>query len=374
MHVVLNSRIDDMVARVCVDDLAVELRLLGADVVIGDWSDYGPYDVAVLRGADATTAAEIAKARARNPRIKIFISDPKLSRAEYIAAARAADCLMVSSVEQREAFLPLNRNILIHYMFPRLPRSDRKHAARERTVVGYHGNKVHIETMAGTVDRAMEAVGRSHPLEFHAVYNAATLGEARAGLPDPAIVPTRHLQWRWDTYTADIPNMDVGIVPNLLPIANRAQSLEATAVEGLNANYEPFDFLIRFKSSCNPGRLYPFAMAGIPVVTDFTPSAATFIRHGESGFLTAGPHGWYEALEALIGDPALRARMAAAARAPFERELENRAARFLDAARQRAPTKPLDFGVEERLATELARYRPPPQANLLTRFVRRFLG
>lgn len=374
MRVVLNSRIDDMVARVCVDDLAVELQQSGVDTIVGDWSDYGPYDVAVLRGADVTTAAEIAKARARNPRIKIFVADPKLSRSEYVAAARAADCLMVSSVEQREAFLPLNRHILIHYMFPRLPRSDRTHAVQDRTVIGYHGNKVHIETMAGTVDRALEAVGRSHPLEFHAVYNVAALGEARAGLPDHAIVPTRHLQWRWDTYTADIPNMDIGIVPNLLPIANRAQSLEQTTVPGLNANFEPFDFLLRFKSSCNPGRIYPFVMAGIPVITDFTPSAAIFIRHGESGFLTAGPHGWYEALEAFVCDPALRARMAEAARAPFERELESRAARFLDAARQTPATKPLDFGVEARLASELARYRPPSQANLLTRIVRRFLG
>ncbi len=374
MRVVLNSRIDDMVARVCVNDLAAELRLSGIDAVVGDWSDYGPYDAAVLRGADVTTAAEIAKARARNPKIRIFVADPKLSRNEYIAAARAADCLMVSSLEQREAFLPLNRHILIHYMFPRLPRSEHAHAIRERTIIGYHGNKVHIETMAGTVDRALEAVGRTYPLEFHAVYNAAALGEARAGLPDPEIVPTRHLQWRWDTYTTDIPNMDVGIVPNLLPIANRAQSLEATTVKGLNANYEPFDFLIRFKSSCNPGRLYPFVMAGIPVITDFTPSAAIFIRHGESGFLAAGPHGWYEALEALVLDPGLRARMGYAARALFEKELESRAARFIDAMQQGPTAKPLDFDVEYRLASELARYRPPAQANLLTRLIRRFVG
>lgn len=363
-----------MVARVCVVDLAAELAATGIDVKVNDWEDYGPYDIAVLRGSDRATAAEIAKAKARNPRIRVAVADPKLSHADYIEAARSADLLMVSSIEQREAFLRLNRNVLIHYMFPRLPRLERTHSDTSPVVIGYHGNKVHIETMAGSVDRALEAVARRHLVSFDVVYNVASLGEAHRGLPDPTLVHTRHIQWTWDVYGRELAQADIGLVPNLLPIQGRQAALDATAVPGLNANYEPFDFLARFKASCNPGRIYPFVMAGIPVIADFVPSAAQFIRHGESGFLVATPHGWYEAIEALASDPQLRTRMAAAARLPFERECERRAGAFLDAMESLRAGGPIEMPDGDSLDEQLKIYCPPPQPSLARTFLNRLIG
>lgn len=58
-----------------------------------------------------------------------------------------------------------------------------------------------------------------------------------------------------------------------------------------------------------------YAARGIPVVASDVEPYRRFVEHGRTGFLVTRPHEWAEALDALAGDPDLRARMGAAARA-----------------------------------------------------------
>jgi hypothetical protein len=102
--------------------------------------------------------------------------------------------------------------------------------------------------------------------------------------------------------------------------------------------YEPFDHLIRLKASTNHGRLYPFARLGIPVVTDFAPSAGQFVRDGESGFVASSPYGWLEALEALADSARLRNRFAANLRIRLDEEFDRQLDEFV--AFCEAPPKP----------------------------------
>lgn len=356
MRVALNNRIDDMVARVCIHDLAAELRDAGVQATVNDWSNYEAYDAVVLRGADKATVEDIAKARAQNRNIRVFVADPKQSSAEYIRAAQLADVLMVSSLEQQEAFFRLNRNILIHYMFPRLDLAgaSRAASAADRTVIGYHGNRVHIEAMTDGAQQALSALGKVHPLALHLIYNMTSTGAAKHGLPDPDLVPTRHIQWSWDCYSKNFVDFDIGIVPNLLPVGDKQRALGEARVPHLDVNYEPFDFLLRFKASSNPGRIYPFVMANVPVVAEFSPSASAFLRHGESGFLVMSSAGWYEAVDTLVRDPKLRTSFANSARAPFEKELRERAAKFIaaaDGSLKRLPALELDrASIDQELA------------------------
>jgi glycosyltransferase involved in cell wall biosynthesis len=104
---------------------------------------------------------------------------------------------------------------------------------------------------------------------------------------------------------------DIGIAPNELPIRDRLAALEATAYPDPELMYEPFDHLLRFKASTNPGRFYPFAAAGVPVISDFAPSAAQVLVDRETGLLASSPHAWYEALSALADAPEQRTRLAA---------------------------------------------------------------
>ena len=298
MRIVLNTRSDTAGAQASIVGLALRLRAAGIDATLNDWDGYAGYDVAIFMGYDH----ELERARAENPSIRVGLSDPKQSRQEWIDAARAADFLLVSSVEQREAFLRLNRNIHVLYMFPVMPDRERVHVDREPVVLGYHGNRVHLEAMGATVSPAIEELGRRRPLELVCVYDVAGGRPSSGALPDPAIVPTRHVQYGGapvpdstvpSVFYDELAACDVGLVPNLLPLRDVPELLRRSATLDPGLAYEPFDHLLRFKASSNPNRLYAFGRLGIPVVADVTPSFAQLVHDGVSGCLAAGPGGWF---------------------------------------------------------------------------------
>src|SRR5207248_8480610 len=127
---------------------------------------------------------ELDRARYQNPEIKIVLADPKQGSAGALDLARRADLLLVSSVEQRDVFLRVNRNVRIHYMFPPLPPVEpRHHSEQEKTVVAYHGNRVHLEAMRESVALALALLAKQRDVELLAIYNMTTLGKARVDIP-----------------------------------------------------------------------------------------------------------------------------------------------------------------------------------------------
>jgi glycosyltransferase involved in cell wall biosynthesis len=303
-RIVLNTRVDDAASRLAIHGLGARLREAGVEAAVNDWEHYDRYDIAVFMGYDH----DLERARAQHPSIRVALADPKLSTAEWLEAARSADFLMVSSVEQRDAFLRINRNVLVYYMFPVLEDQPRTHVDSEQLIVGYHGNRVHLEAMVASVRPALEELGRRRPVTLIAVYSHGALGKAKIGVP--AGVRVEHVQWT-DSFLDDLRRADIGIVPNELPIRDRAHVLQVGAYDEAEFQYQPFDHLVRFKVSSNPGRLFPFGVLGIPVVADFTPSYGQFVLDGVSGYLASSPHGWFEALDTLGGSAQLRTRLGA---------------------------------------------------------------
>ena len=378
MRIVLNTTSESAGAQAGIVGLAHRLQEAGVDATLGDCDHYERYDVALFLGHDHQMAA----ARRANPRIRIGLSDPKQSRSEWIAAAREADFLLVSSVEQREAFLRLNRNIHVLYMFPVVPARERVHADGDVLLVGYHGNRVHLEAMAGTgVRAALEELGRQRRVELVAVYDMEGKGPASpACLPDPRVVPARHVQWSEAALLTELRVVDIGLVPNLLPVERREHALRLTSSNDPQLRYEPFDHLLRLKASSNPNRLYAFARCGVPVVADVTPSFAQFVLDGVSGFLAASARGWYEALERLAGSPELRMRTARELRArldaAYERQVEDLLDFLAEPPRGAPPSFPGERTADEDLA-ELRRYAAPGRpagAARLTTHLRRLVG
>jgi glycosyltransferase involved in cell wall biosynthesis len=358
VRIVLNTRADDAGSRICIHSLGARLNEQGADAVVNDWDSYDRYDVAVFMGYDH----ELEAARRANPGIKVVLADPKLSRPEWIAAARSADLLLVSSLEQRDVFVGLNRNVLVHHMFPPVPARERRHADGDRVVIAYHGNRAHLESMASGARAASEELARGRKIEFRAVYNVSRLGRARLGLPAGDLV-VREIQWEPDAWDA-LADADIGIVPTELPVARRLDALELTALPEPVLSYEPFDHLVRFKASANPGRIFPFARLGIPVVVDFVPSLNQFVDDGASGFVASSPAGWLYALERLADSAQLRASMAAALRKRVDAVYDQQVTSLLEAL-ELADT-PSPVGLDGRRADDelaaLSRYpafRPP---------------
>lgn len=370
MRYLLNTHRDDAGTRVCVIDLHAQLSALGLHATLNDWSAYKDNDVVVFMGYDH----EIERARRDNPNIKVVLADPKLASREYILAARQADLLLVSSVEQRDAFLRLNQNVLIHYMFPEMEARHRQHDDHAGVVVVYHGNRVHLEAMRGSVVPALVALAQSHPVELLCIYNLAHLG--RADLPglEEAGIKVSHVQWDGDTMLDTLARADIGIMPNELPIRDRQEALRHTALPIGNFAYEPFDHLVRYKVSANPGRLLPFACAGLPVIADFCPSASQFIRDGESGFIVSSPHGWHFALSRLAESAQLRQSCAERLRDIVFAQQRDQAQAFVHACNNLVRRAPPDIPDAETAEDEQRRFNdfPRPQETAL-RWLRRQL-
>jgi len=356
-----------MGSQVCIFDLAENLSKVGYEAVLNDWDNYAQYDVAVFMGIEP----EIEKARQQNPNIKIVIGDPKQSSQTYIDTARAGDLLLVSSIEQREAFQRLNSNILIFPMFPIMPEQLKKHSTKDEIVIGYHGNKVHLEAMGHHVAPALEAIAKDVKIKLVLVYNLDKLGECKKGLPNPDIVKTQHIQWHENIYDEVMPNIDVGIVPNLLPVRDFQKTLISSEEPGLNVNYEPFDFMTRYKASSNPGRVAVFGKYGIPVVTDFTPSACQMITDGADSYLAGTPHGWYWALKQLIQSAGKRQKMGHALAANVQEMQNSSFNEFIRALDHLSTDAPIALKGVSQPEEDLEYYKAPPQPSLLDRALRR---
>ena len=371
MRVVLNTRSDDAVAAACIHDLGRRLGERGVEVAVNDWGGYDSYDVAVFLAYDH----DVEAARAANPGIRIVLADPKQRTPEAIATARDADLLLVSSVEQRDVFLRTNRNLLVYTMYPSVAARERRHVdlGDGRIVVAYHGNRVHLEAMAHTVRPALEELGRRRPVELSAVYNIETLGRAQLGVPDERLVTVRHIQWT-PAFADSLADADIGIVPGELPVANALAALELTAYPEPEFMYEPFDHLVRYKASTNPGRLYPFARLGVPVVADFTPSAAQLVQDGVTGLLASSPHGWLEALEALAGSAQLRERLAAGLRERMDAAYERQVDDFLAAVAAPRKAAPADLPGTVALADRFPGPAGAPLPGAVARALRRLQG
>lgn len=275
-------------------------RLPGS--VRNDWDHYDSYDVALFMAPDS----DVSGAKKSNPKILAGIFDPKVSKARQRSEARAADFLIVSSIEQRDFFLKYNKNVFVYYMFPDVPAVEKVHIQKNpstgsgqgKIIIGYHGNKQHLDAMSD-VSWALDEIAKTCDIELRVIYNIEKLGKWTQN--HPSVCRVEHIQWEQGKFLEDLKDCDIGIAPGAIP----APKLFARPFLSFAYNpvsYNSNDYLVRFKMSNNPGRLYVFSQLGIPVVSDFTPSAGQMIRDGFSGRLVGTREGWKLALEELIQD------------------------------------------------------------------------
>lgn len=289
--------------RVVLEGLVSRLEPAGHAVVRNQWDSYDGVDVTIFMARDS----QVREAKQKNKKMLCGIFDPKPVYDWQRAEVRAADFLIVSSIEQRDFFLRYNKNVFIYYMFPDVPEIPKQHDKKEKIIIGYHGNKQHLDGMP-MVSRALDVLAQKYPIELWAIYNVGELGVWSRNRPKKC--PVRHIQWSPDVYATELTHCDIGIMPSTVPVhqfwARPLRSLiRFLNYEGYNRN----DYIQRYKMSNNPGRLYPFVQLGIPVVTDFTPSSCQFIEQGVSGFLAGSVAGWECAIEQLIQDVDLRTTM-----------------------------------------------------------------
>ena len=367
---VLNTTKHDAGTQVCIFDLHKRLIKEGYSAVLNDWDNYSEYDFAVFMAYDH----EMAKARLKNQNLKIILVDPKLTSKKLISDARNADLLVVSSVEQRDAFLRLNTNCHIHHMFPTYEKLSKTHQNRDKIHLIYHGNRVHIDAMRDAVGAAIVKIAKDFTIEFSCIYNIKQLGHADLQYLSDAGVKVNHVQWSSENMIHQLNEADIGILPNELPIHNKSDALHFTTSDCNHYAFEPFDHLLRFKVSTNPGRIYPFVQAGLPVISDFCPSSSQFIKDGESGFIVSGVQGWCFALQKLCADSTLRQQYAEQLAKSVHQDYSMQVSKFVRACQNIELTSSLDPSFVSTVLKEQLKYDnyPRPQENLF-RWCRRQL-
>lgn len=294
MRFVLNTRdLSSPASLVCITGLARQLKSLGHIAVINDWCNYRSYDVAIFMAADA----HCSDVRRDNPKIIIGIADPKPSTE---LQAREADFCIVSSIEQREMFMVLNRNQFIYYMVPDFDANKVQHCPKDIYRIVYHGNKVHLNGSYQSLVPALNELGKKYPIQLDAIYNIQGLGVWSMGRPDSRYCRTRDLQWYPNCYKDYFDGADIGIVQNLIPWRWEKLTRLLGTVSTTLLLESKFDHAVKYKSSANAGRALVFGYFGIPVVADAVPSISDVIIDGHSGRLVLTADGWYDALEELI--------------------------------------------------------------------------
>ena len=260
--------------------------------------DYSGYDVVLFMGYDP----RIEEAKAMNRGVIVGVIDARPAAGREISGA---DCLIANGIEMYDWYARDTAHVFIYPPYPVLPLVPRTPApAAGPVVLGYHGNKVHLQAMYPRVTQAIEALAENHKVEIWALYNIRSHGKWEVGTPNHGNVKIRHIQWTENGYEELLAGTDIGIVPNFIPLRRKLWG-DSASISKRTFNDDETDYLTRYKSTSNAGRIFVFAQQGIPVVSDMFPSALQLIEHGVDGFLCYSGAAWHRALASLASDPEL---------------------------------------------------------------------
>lgn len=264
--------------------------------------EYSKYDVALFMGPNQKSK----EAKARNPYIIIGIVEPRAaSKIDF----SVVDFIIVNSIESKDFFSRYTPNIMIYYTYPAVPSQEKCPIKKNRLILGYHGNLLHLDAMYPRITKAIEKLSEETPVELWAMYNIERLGKWRK--PDRVDMgfPVIHIQHNDHNYAQYMAHVDIGLVPQLIPV--RESKILRYLIGTCNHNYNERtdNYFLRFKETTNIGRHLVFAQYGVPVVSDMTPSTCAFIDDGYDGFVAYHTEGWFRALQKLALNESLRIEM-----------------------------------------------------------------
>ena len=271
-------------------------------------NDYENYDVIMMMGYDF----DIGAVREKNPKAVIGIVDIRPSKKNQVVVG--ADFILANGIEMQDYCYRYCDNIYRYYIYPKVKPLQKEHKKKDKIIICYHGNKIHLEAMAPRISNAIEKLAESFDVELNAIYNIENLGKASW---EARNFKLKHIQWSESAYEEYLFNADIGIVPNLIPIKNELKIKRKASGFVKKFNEDETDYLLRFKATSNSGRIFPFMQYGIPVVSDMFPSATQLIEDGKDGFIAYGTDSWYCKLKMLAQSADLRKKLGDMSRNKF---------------------------------------------------------
>ena len=263
-------------------------------------SNISAYDVILVMTYDHELIPQIKRIR---PDAKVGMIDPRSYK--VMNNVGLCDFLIVDSIEMEDYWSVSKKPIFRYVEYPNISSVKKSHTSNKKTVIGYHGNLIHLDCMQDSVTPAISSLSKKYDIELLVMTGGNPPSGTERWIPEG--VHVTHVPWSMNSYIEHLSKCDIGIVPN-----NIIHSTDEKKESELNRsyNYSLDDFSIRFKMPSNPGRFIVFGKLGIPVVADFYPSALQYLREDlKTGLVACTPSGWERCLEKLITDVSLRQQM-----------------------------------------------------------------
>lgn len=276
-------------------------------------TNFSLYDIALFMTYDHKLIKHVKQ---RFPHLKIGIIDPRNSK--VYDSTQYCDFIIIDSIEMEDFWRMSGKPIFRYIEYPNIPYVKKVHKQKDKIIIGYHGNQIHLACMAENVTPALSALGKKYNIELLVMHNGTPPGDNEEWIPDN--VSVRHVPWSMENYTQELANSDIGIVPNNMIHDTSTKHLTKT---NDNFNYSADDYSLRFKMPSNPGRFVVFGVLGVPVVADFYPSALQYLQNG-TGFVAHNISGWQYCLEQLIVSCDLRQKMGDSLRELVQKEFDYR--------------------------------------------------
>ena len=300
MRALINAKnIGSVVCRVAKESLAKALLDSSYEVDF-DNENYQNYDLVIFFSIESKTN----EVRKINPKAIIGILDPKLNKKRDYEEEQNADFLVVSSLEQQLFASQFNKNIVIYNWFSEINCEKNNKVISKKIRIGYQGNKIHLNAFSHCLKDAFESLYKEFKFIELCLFMIKNLGKWKIGRPK---IPILDKQCNQSNYCDILSNCDIGILPNLLPLNKYLSNyMTRTSFRKSLYNYNPNDYLLRFKLNSNPNRFWEFSQLKIPVVADLFPSSCQVIEHDKNGYLAYDKNSWYESLKILIEQPEKR--------------------------------------------------------------------
>jgi len=255
--------------------------------------NYENYDIVLFMGYDF----DIEAVKDINPKAKVGVIDPRPpSKNQPIGS----DFIIANGIEMKDWYSQYCDNTFLYYIYPLLNKDRKKHIEiQDKLVIGYHGNKIHLQVMYPRITDALNLLAKNYSIELWAMYNFENNGKVKTPFSKDDKFSVKHIQWSEHNYYDYLSKVDIGLVPNLMPI-EKAEKIKNKISGRKNIyNEHSTDYLLRFKSTSNPGRIFVFAQLGIPVVADMFPSSLQVIYDGHTGYIAYNTASWYNAFKEL---------------------------------------------------------------------------
>ena len=264
--------------------------------------NYSDYDVALFMSFkdDSYNAKKV------NPTIITGVVEPRIDQKNTFVDT---DFIIVNSIESRDYFSRFKSDIMIYYTYPEVPAKMECPVVKNHLVLGYHGNRLHLNAMFPRITRAIEKVNEKNPVELWAMYNIKNLGKWQ--IPDRAnfSFDVKHIQFSEENYARYLAHVDIGLIPQLIPVRESRILRYLIGTPDRKYNERLHNYFLRFKETTNIGRHLVFAQYKIPVICDMSPSSCSYIEDEGDGFVAYHTEGWYRALKRLAYDEGLRTDM-----------------------------------------------------------------